>query len=1475
MGFLTKNLKVIPTFFLLLLTITCFSQQSGNVRKTQEEYEDIFNTVLNNNRYIEELDSASFYNLPIGILGGNNEDPSYSISIDQVVFYPDRAEFSASMVLTNPFNGEKLVFAADRISFSFAGGIIGTYRLELVNEKPVSVCKDIDLQILAGSYVECDCRGFRSMNLKGRLELSEKTFSLADLNGNRLPGKVSSFFETTVQNWNDLTFSGSFEPFQLKNYPDFTFQCENLAVDFSDLKNPENLRFPENYQTQYTSSTINLWRGLYIGEASIILSKKFNNEKSNQPFSIGVNDLLIDELGFSGKVMARNLFGINEGSVGGWRFSMNELMLNFNKNQLIGGSLAGLIHVPVFNENTNFFYSAKIDIAGNYAFLVKPQDSVSFNLFGNCKLDLFETSFISIASEKGEFIPSACFNGRLTINTSTDQDQKSNSKVSLANVEFQNLRVSTKEPFVDIEYLAYHGSEQGNLSKFPFTINELAFRNYSAGVSLSIVASVNLGKSSEEGFKGTAGLTFFADRVGYKYKYKGLQIDKIKVKVGKPNAFYIEGEIAFARGDEIYGNGFRGMLKATIKDDITLNALALFGCVNGNRYFFVDGLYAQSPGIQAGPIEILGFGGGIYHHMKQQTGIMDENSFGASLSGIVYKPDDNIALGIRATAKIGIIKDVLVNAQATFEIAFTKSCGISYIGFEGSALCITPPVSIDVEKFKKLTRKTADKDANKIMEGTPDNRGAISAYLVMTQDFEKKEFHAEMNVMVNVAGVLTGTGPGNRAGWAVIHASKKEWYIHIGSPYDPVGLSLLDMVTLKAYFMAGHHLPSTLPINPRVMQILNIDENKISGNRNTAALEDAKGIAFGASFELNTGDLSFAIFYASFQLGAGFDILMTNNGPQAYCKGHNPPLGINGWYAKGQAYAYLAGKIGLQAKVFGKSKKFEILSIAAAAYMRAEAPNPVWMIGYVGGEYRLLGGMIKGKCRFEVEVGEKCEMMAGRSAVADLQLISDVTPSDRSNDVDVFTTPQVVFNVPVETVQRITEDNGSQKSFRIKLVNLNLKQGEQTIAYTAKWNSTGDVVQVIPVAVLNPKTEYLVNAEIAFEEYVNNQWQPFKENNQVLTEKRTAKFTTGELPDKIPLNEVLSSYPLSRQYNFMPGEYNKAYFIFRRDLQVFFNPSQEYTRKARWIKNKQPEFSNISYSAAEKTLTIDLPSALALNTIYGLEVVAIPVNQNASADRNVVSTYRTQETGSDSISMEQKSNEAVGTITTTEEKIMLHVDFKTSKYHTLAQRMNVSQINVRALYDRGYMEFYLITGVPGNEAFDNYERIGAENISPLIQMQADLAATPWFTGDVYPKNYERYPWFNNRSIIWRDTLQYGLTASKAISIWQPARFTFLTDQEITTNTPAPAFSFCDFSYMLPYFWNQDYMDIRDGLSEDVKDKTVTDPVLLNILNDFKLRPVKPGHYPIKLNYVLPGKNIITSTKTIMLNSTIKTDAQDF
>lgn len=1468
--------KVTLFLGLILLNLSLYSQDNTFEVGAQlaenekvKEIEQLLETVKEKGSFIELLDSGAIFNMPIGIMGKDKADPSYSILIDEVVLYESHATFTASMMLQNPFDGRKIAFQAKEVPFSFSAGIVGDYRLELVQEIPVNICNDVQINIKAGSYVECDCDGFKSLSLKGDLQLAEKTFVPSTAEGQTLPGKVSSYFETTIYSWSDMSFAISLDPFKLKSYPDFTFSCSVLAVDFSDQHNPDNLKFPAEYTSIYPVDIIQLWQGIYIQEASITLDgDKFKRKDNPKPLSIVAYNLIIDENGFSGSVQANELMSLQQGSMGGWNFSLETLSLKFALNDLVSAGFKGQMKIPVFEEDT-FSYKAFVDVEGHYLINVGLEDSLDVNLFGNSKLTLYESSYAEVRSDENGFVPTVNLSGNISINapmdaSGGDQDEA----LSLADLEFQNFRVSTEYPRLDIEYMSYHGNGQGNLTKFPITIHSIEFRSTETSAKLSIGAAVNLCKSSDEGFSGKTTISLLADKVDYSYKFKGVQVDAIKINFEKKNAYKISGGVMFARGDAVYGKGFRGEIEAVFGPSFEVKSTAVFGNINGMRYFFVDGMLSVGKGIQAGPLTIFGFGGGVSKHMRMEPGNIDPNSFGASSSGIVYKPNENMGIGIQASVNMGVVDEKLVKAEAKFEIAFTKHGGISYISFEGNAECVTPGVDFDPKEFKELTQAIASGKIPK-PEGT---ESSISARLHMFRDFENDVFHAELDMKVNVAGVLKGVGPDNTAGWAVLHVDPDEWYLHIGTPTNPIGVQLLGIAQIKAYFMAGHRMPSALPIHPKVAQILNINEEDIADKRDDRAMQNARGIAFGASFDMSTGDLTFLAFYARFDLGAGFDIMMINYGQNAYCKGSTPPLGINSWYATGQAYAYFSGKIGIKVKIFRKTKRFDIISLSTAAFLKAEGPNPTWMMGVVGGEYKILGGMIRGKCRFEAEVGDKCEIMGAGSKLANLQLISDVAPGNGDDDVDVFTTPQVVFNVPIESVQKISEHDGSSIVFRIKMKTLKLRDDEKEIPCDFEWNHRRDVVQIIPHYVLYPKTKYHVDAEIVFEERILGKWRPFKDQGEILVESKNVAFTTGELPDRIPDDEVKYCYPVKRQYNFMPNEYDQTYIGFRRDVFVFFEQSEEYEKKVRWSSNASIQYTNFSYNRGEKTLYMGKPQNFALSKVYNVEVIAIPTAASDDVDRNVTTTEAKEDMDDKGNEMVTTTKQAEGTITTSEEKVIYNVHFKTSKFLDFNSRFAENQINVRALYDRGYMEFYLITDMPGKEPLDYAELNGRNGQPALVQMEAILDETKYFTDYVYPLTYENYPWYGNHSIDWREVDDYGLHASRAISAWQGALLKGLTDQEIEVGMPLQQIRYSDIVYEQPYVWNQDFVEIRDGIIFETKDQVKKDPIAEQMIGMIKLRPVRPGNYPIRISYILPGKNIRTSFKEITLVNPFKTEA---
>ena len=122
----------------------------------------------------------------------------------------------------------------------------------------------------------------------------------------------------------------------------------------------------------------------------------------------------------------------------------------------------------------------------------------------------------------------------------------------------------------------------------------------------------------------------------------------------------------------------------------------------------------------------------------------------------------------------------------------------------------------------------------------------------------------------------------------------------------PLGVNIMGLSTVQTYFMAGT-LIEDLPLPPSEVAsiISNIDMDFM---RNENLLSNGNGVAFGMQFKTNFGfGQNSGFVYAYMNAGAGADIMLRNYG-SIQCEGRSGPIGINGWYASGQGYAYLQGK---------------------------------------------------------------------------------------------------------------------------------------------------------------------------------------------------------------------------------------------------------------------------------------------------------------------------------------------------------------------------------------------------------------------------------------------------------------------------------------------------------------------------------------------------------------------------------------
>lgn len=1425
----------------------------------EHPYDAILQKVIDEGRITNTLDSSALFSLPMGLAYG--EDHSYMIVIDKATIYPGYAQFSAFMVLTNPLDNSKIRFRANNIGFSFKQGLINGVQLELIEKKQIKVQKDASLWFLPGSYVDWDCNGFKSLGINGELELNEKRFTKINPQTGDELGKVSAFFSIVASDLQNLMVEISLEPFKIKGFNEAYFAFESMTLDFSDATNAQGFALPNNYPGGFTGEMINLWRGFYVKEARIYLSGKFAG-KGGQPTSFYAQNLILDDYGLTGVMGVDNLLSLEKGQIGSWPMSIDNFAMEFFTGELKALGLKGQLVMQ--GSETPLKYDAFYDAAGKYHFGINPGKELSFNVFA-AKINLDGSSRIEVTVEQNKFFPTANLNGNISFACSKNNSDDGKKLLSLPSLDFQGMRISTLNPKFDLDYLGMASGDNLSFNNFPVTLTEATFRkNANNQANFIFGIKVNLVPAKDDALVGETRVGLATDISNGKWKFEGLSIEKIAIEAKKPGAYELKGVILFAKEDPVYGNGFRGEIMAKFAKTFELEAIAVFGRVNGLRYYFVDAFMTINPGIVAGPFLLNGFGGGMYYRMRQTIPGETGGEMGKSLSGLTYIPDEGSYLGFKAGLKAGVVNPAIVSCKVNFEIIFNKNGGINQIGFDGEASVVSPVKDLPVAEMQKITEKAAANQSQNV-----ESNEVMKATISILMDFEHDVFHSEMGLYLNVAGAIKGIGPNNRAGLGVMHIDHDKWYLHLGTPTDPMGLELVGLVKVGGYFMAGHDIPDAMVMHPKVLEYLDMDNSDFNGNRKEGDIIEGKGLAFGANFELNTGDLTFLIFYARFELGGGFDVMLIDYGDKAYCEGRNGGVGINGWYGKGQAYAYFGGKIGIKVRVFRRKRKFDIINLQTAAAIRLEGPNPTWMKGVVGGKYRILGGLVKGKCKFEMTVGEKCELRT-MSDLSDLEIIADLTPGNDTKDIDIFTLPQAVFNMPIDKVLRISEDVSTTKTFKINLAEYSVFKDDVRINGSTELDPENTTLAFTPDRIFDPQSKYRIVARVSFDEFEDGQWQQYKDDSgQVYYETKEVTFTTGNLPDQIPSDYVQYNYPLDRQVNFYKQEYETAYITFKSDLEPFFMPPAGWTQKACWRPvNGTPVYSDITYTSGSKTIEAKVPSQLSNATVYHFELVNTPLDDNNAVNRNVKENMNEVINDASGTTTEITTREAIGEIREAEEKAFYTIPFRVSQHNKFLDKLTASELNVRFLYNVSPGIDLPGATVYGTEMFDKYEIEGHNGFKPLIQRQAVLQGADWYQTNIYPLIYQAYPLNPNATITYRDTDEYGVPPVHRVDFWQIDYNYLLTDQDIESGQVTLEAEKTHLVYTLQETWAGDYAHIRNKLANLVDQGLTPNSRITTILNKYPAPQIDKGNYPIKVSYVLPGRNKVTSEKVINLKNNI-------
>ena len=1369
---------------------------------------------VSDSRYKSVLDPSVPMGLPLG-LDKEIEGERYMVAIVGMRFDPERASLSAAMSFALPFlpartsDGEtqRIGLGASDICFhpdGLAGAGVGTLYLADPLEAdyaPGQYFRLNNTRVTAGvvadsgTYVSWDCQGFRILHLSGKLTFDESVLKPATANGSIALKPVTASFGFNVRRSGNWLAALDFSPFMIPGVDDWTFKVDQATLDFSDLENPENIVYPDNYVGERSV----LWNGFHLKSLRVGLPKKFKIRFPDTDVAladsvlkdrvvVAINDLIIDRTGISGKLEALRVLEMENGLLGDWSFAIDTMSLRFVSNSFVSGGFNGRIKTPLsptLLKYESVLSQGAIATGIVYQFNVRSLDTLTVPIWA-AQLQLLPTSRIIVNVDANNFRPELNLNGSVSITTTIGKVP-----VNFPGLQFQALRLTSAEPYLTCSAFTFASPQKG-MAGFPVTIGEIelgvqqdhGFFSWDdtpgSRIALKFTVEVNF-TGEANSFSGSTTMAILgrlnpgnlltaAD--GEPVVYPSLNLTGIDLK-----SIYIDGDLGFvsAKGfvsfyaeDPLYGKGFIGGIDATFIKTVNVSVIGSFGEINNMRYWYVDAMAKFVPGIPMGiapyqiPMDIYGFGGGAFYKMKFMSNPPPASTLanataselpvpGSTLSNIRLVPDARSNFGLKATVVLGTTGGgTAFNADLTLGATFSNSGGLSQVAFSGSGYFMTSVMD------RSFTNVRAD--------------------VLLQYDFPNKILTGNFGVMVDVPLTLKGTQPKNMAGNAFLYVSKPKWQLKLGEPTPQsaqVGLLIGGVFNAKGYLMTGMDLPAPAPVPSKVTDLLGMVPSQ-----RTSKIGTGQGYAFGASFIPPKINQDYSPFYCNLDAEIGFDMTHFDHGSER-CDGMlaNEKMGVNGWYSTGTGWGYMRGSLGVVASLFEDNTHYPILDVNAAVLLQQGTPNPKWFKGTLGGNYSILGGLIEGVCRFEVQQGDFCEPPP-ESPIGGFVLISDVSPNPSQTNVDCGVKPTVVFNIEIDKLISFQETgaNGEKRTRRFKFVITEFTLFDRTRNRTVLdvyddylLSPDGSQAMHNTSNLLSPFNQYRIIIAVQAREYLpNGEVIPATRNDgSLITERLVYSFETGELPNVLREEYIKFSYPLNRQRYFI----DKGGLGIRLNTNVpnLFDKNARQGYELSFYAQFQPvaggqiietpvSYTNGTFEVDNRTprslgfISIGSPALLAPKTIYRLRIIHrdIRVSGTTATSGNLL----VQNAGFQTVSLNKISfnNGAVllrdrqlegAPVLRSNEHLIYEYFFRTSEFGTISAKINSLQVdNV----EREYVDprENLILNFKGPEGFERFEIDGfryLDGFTTNIVRSMDIIdsySNSWHSSFLMDKIYNTY-----------------------------------------------------------------------------------------------------------------------------------------
>ncbi|PHI19343.1 hypothetical protein CEQ90_13380 [Lewinellaceae bacterium SD302] len=1103
---------------------------------------------------------------------------------------------------------------------------------------------------------------------------------------------------------------------------------------------------------------MNCWRGVYIGGIAIQTPEQWRGEGA-EPLVVYGRSILIDELGFTGNLGVENLLPLDEGNADGWAFSVDSLEFTFLHSQVQRFGMAGLINVPLLAKATPededpppadaplepddcLDYVAVVEPGNLYAFTVTTNEQYDIRMLKKTKVTIDSSSSLDLRYQSGTFTATATLHGSVNINFEAGEAFK----LEASGIGFNHLTLSNQGGITDPGDWDLGDGISTELGAFSLLINDggmVTEDNGQPAMNLEVILNVgvdSLGLTAQSACKILGEFIVNPETGRQRFVYRDFQVDALAIDASN-SIFKLTGKAAFYRNDLKFGSGFYGAaaLKLTALDSVGLDVAMQFGSAYDDagekyKYFFVDALArfgSAAPPI--GMFTLHGAGGGFWVNMRDQTYVDSElpdittadqaevaaenfseiselaNSndttalasfIGQTLSGRQLLPDEDVNFGVKLTLVVATTSpnEEAMSINGTFQLEVFENGGFAAAIYGNASFY--GPINWD---------------------NTPPEEGITALFdISYVSDQAGRRFDASIDLYF-LLDPFRGTADGDATDptgqkWVMpgegyagsiklyAHFDDEEWYLWLGGTGTagtipqlsiglianggPVPVNLSAIVS--GYFMVGTDIGTMPPLPAYVSQLTGGASNFM---RNENQYAGGAGIAFGASMDLAV-QARLLIFLARIEAGLGFDINLQQYF-NAICAETGEEIGINGWFAAGQAWAYLSGTVSMNFRVpFIGRIDLEILHAALAAVLQAKGPNPFWGSGRIGGEYRLLGGIIRGDFNMDFTVGQQCTMVGagGGDLMAEAPLISSFNPIDQSEEVPTNVDLTVYTNFTFGSPNVINDTE-----YELSVVSMSLV-GPDGELFGEISQDTGYAAMYLFEEMLPGNTEFEFSVELSVRNLSTGQ--------VVNTEQRSIQFTTDQNFDHIPQANIIASYPLAGMANYFVEEHDEVYVLLKKGQPTLLADEVE----AHFRSADGEYFTTVvaDYDNANKTLSLPQPNDLPRGKIMELSFVKpgagviyndLPVNQQ----------------GGDNLIYLPNIFEAVNEYDT-----LLTIHYRTSTHPTFT---NFAWLH---FHDKVVDDFYLDYHMSEQEEIGKVELFGSGTHPPLIDY-ALAENQPWVT----------------------------------------------------------------------------------------------------------------------------------------------------